>query len=443
MKPGPRSTPGREAGRGHGRRVAVVGLGYVGLPVAAAFAETGPVVAFDRDPARIEALRRGRDRNATVAAGRLGSPHFRFTNEPDDLREADFLIVAVPTPVDDAKRPDLRFLESASRTVGGRLRPGAVVVYESTVHPGATETVCIPILEGASGLREGRDFFVGYSPERINPGDEAHGFSQVVKVVSAGDPDTLDTIARVYAAVVEAGIYRAPSIRVAEAAKVIENVQRDVNVALMNELAMIFDRLEIDTGDVLAAAGTKWNFLPFRPGLVGGHCIGIDPYYLTQEAVRSGHHPEVILSGRRINDEMGSFVASSLVRLLVRAGAPVKGAVVTVLGAAFKANVPDVRNSAVARIVGELRRYDVEVQVHDPVVDPASARAELGIALTDWKALRPARAVVLAVGHDVWCGQDAWDLVTALLEGGGGVVADVPRLLPRSRTPAAIRLWRL
>ena len=441
MKPEPRRTADREAG--HRRRIAVVGLGYVGLPVAAAFAETGPVAAFDRDPARIEALRGGLDRNATVAARRLRSPHLEFTDDPDDLREADFLIVTVPTPVDDAKCPDLRFLESASRTVGARLRPGAIVVYESTVYPGATETVCIPILEGASGLRAGRDFFVGYSPERINPGDEAHGFSQVVKVVSAGDPDTLDTIARVYATVVEAGIYRAPSIRVAEAAKVIENVQRDVNVALMNELAMIFDRLEIDTGDVLAASGTKWNFLPFRPGLVGGHCIGIDPYYLTHEAVRNGHHPAVILSGRRINDEMGSFVASSLVRLLIRAGAPVKGATVTVLGAAFKENVTDVRNSGVAQIVGELRRFDVEVQVHDPIVDPIAARAELGIALTDRKELRPARAVVLAVGHDVWRGEDAWDLVSSLLAGGAGVVADVQCLLPRARTPPGVRLWRL
>ena len=445
MKPGPRRTADREAGggRGHGRRIAVVGLGYVGLPVAVAFAAAAPVVAFDRDPARIEALRRGLDRNASVAAARLCSPHLELTSDPDDLRRADFFVVAVPTPVDDAKRPDLRFLESASRTVGGRLRPGAIVVYESTVHPGATETVCLPILERTSGLRAGRDFFVGYSPERINPGDEAHGFSQVVKVVSAGDPDTLDTVARVYETVVEAGVHRAPSIRVAEAAKVIENVQRDVNIALMNELAMIFDRLEIDTGDVLAAAGTKWNFLPFRPGLVGGHCIGIDPYYLTQEAVRRGHHPEVILSGRRINDEMGSFVASSLVRLLVRAGGPVKEAPVTVLGAAFKENVPDVRNSGVARIVGELRRHDVAVQVHDPVADPAAAQAELGIALTNRQDLRPARAVVLAVGHDAWRGEEVWNLVTSLLAGGSGVVMDVPRLLDRARTPAGVRLWRL
>ena len=339
------ANPPAATGPAHGRRIAVIGLGYVGLPVAAAFGERGPVIAFDSDATRIEELRRGVDRNATVGAKRLAAPLLELTRDPRDLGRADFFIVAVPTPVDAAKHPDLGALEAASRTVGGEIRPGAIVVYESTVYPGATEDVCIPILEEASGLRAGRDFFVGYSPERINPGDEAHGFAQVVKVVAAGDPDTLETVAGVYGSVVEAGVHRAPSIRVAEAAKVIENTQRDINIALMNEVAMIFDRLGIDTGDVLAAAGTKWNFLPFRPGLVGGHCIGVDPYYLTHEAMRAGHHPEVILSGRRINDEIGSFVATSVVRLLIQAGATVRGAVVTVLGAAFKENVPDVRNS--------------------------------------------------------------------------------------------------
>ena len=434
--------PAEPFGGDHGRRVAVVGLGYVGLPVAAAFAERGAVIAFDNDLGRIEALRRGFDRNRTVDAARLESPRLTFTSDPDDLREADFLIVAVPTPVDDAKRPDLRFLESASRTVGGRLRSGAVVVYESTVYPGVTEDVCVPILEDASGLRAGRDFFVGYSPERINPGDEAHDLARIVKVVSAGDPETLEVIARVYGSVVEAGIHRAPSIRVAEAAKVIENTQRDVNIALMNELAMIFERLDLDTGDVLMAAGTKWNFLPFRPGLVGGHCIGIDPYYLTHEAMRAGHHPEVILSGRRINDEVGSFVASSVIRLLVRAGDPVKGSTVTVLGAAFKENVPDLRNSGVARIVHELRRHDVDVQVHDPIAETGAARREIGVDLTSRDALRPARAVVLAVAHDVWRNGDAWNLVASLLDAGRGIVADVPRLLARDRTPPGVRLWR-
>ena len=429
--------------RGHGRSIAVVGLGYVGLPVAAAFAESAPVIAFDHDRVRVDELRRGVDRNATVEPERLAGGRVAFSADPQDLGPADFFIVAVPTPVDDAKRPDLRALEAASRTVGGRIRPGTIVVYESTVYPGATEDVCIPILEEASGLRAGVDFFVGYSPERINPGDEAHGLARVVKVVAAGDPDTLETVARVYESVVEAGVHRAPSIRVAEAAKVIENTQRDVNIALMNEIAMIFERLGLDTGDVLAAAGTKWNFLPFRPGLVGGHCIGVDPYYLTHEAMRAGHHPEVILSGRRINDEIGAFVASRVVRLLIHAGATVKGAVVTVLGAAFKENVPDLRNSGVARIVGEFRRLDMDVQVHDPIADPGSAPAELGIGLTRREDLRPASAVVLAVAHDAWRREDAWHLVGSLLEGGAGVVADVPRLLPRGRAPPGVRLWRL
>ena len=435
--------PPAATGPAHGRRIAVVGLGYVGLPVAAAFGDLAPVIAFDSDPARIEELRRGVDRNATVESARLAVPCLEFTADARALGRADFVIVSVPTPVDAAKRPDLRALESASRTVGGEIRPGAIVVYESTVYPGATENVCVPILEAASGLHAGRDFFVGYSPERINPGDEAHDFARVVKVVSAGDPDTLETIAGVYGSVVEAGVHRAPSIRVAEAAKVIENTQRDINIALMNEVAMIFDRLGIDTGDVLAAASTKWNFLPFRPGLVGGHCIGVDPYYLTHEAIRAGHHPEVILSGRRINDEIGSFVASSVVRLLIQTGATVKGAVVTVLGAAFKENVSDVRNSGAARIVEEFRRYDLDVQVHDPLADPESARTELGIGLTRREDLRPARAVVLAVAHDRWRREDAWALVGSLLEGEVGVVADIPRLLVRDRTPPGVRLWRL
>jgi len=426
-----------------GRRIAVVGLGHVGLPVAAAFGARAPVIAFDSDPVRIEELRRGVDRNATVAPARLPGLRLEFTGDARDLGRADFFIVTVPTPVDEVKRPDLGSLESASRTVGGRIRPGAIVVYESTVYPGATENVCIPILEEASGFRAGQDFFVAYSPERINPGDEAHDFARVVKVVSAGDPDTLETVVRVYESVVEAGVHRAPSIRVAEAAKVIENTQRDINIALMNEFAMILDRLGIDTGDVLAAAGTKWNFLPFRPGLVGGHCIGVDPYYLTHEALRAGHHPEVILSGRRINDEIGSFVASSVVRLLIRAGATVKGAVVTVLGAAFKENVPDVRNSGVARIVREFRRFEMDVQVHDPLADPESAQAELGVGLTRREDLQPARAVVFAVAHDEWRREDAWTLVGSLLENGVGVVADVPRLLDRERVPPGVRLWRL
>ena len=443
IRTGPAPARPASDGPAHGRRIAVIGLGYVGLPVAAAFAEHGEVVAYDHDRARVAELRGGVDRNATVAPDRLVRTRMRITADARDLARADFFVVSVPTPVDGAKHPDLRALEAASRTVGARIRPGAIVVYESTVYPGATEGVCVPILEEASGLRCGRDFAVGYSPERINPGDDAHGFARVVKVVSAGDPTTLETVARVYETVVEAGIHRAPSIRVAEAAKVIENTQRDVNIALMNELAMIFDQLGIDTGDVLATAGTKWNFLPFRPGLVGGHCIGVDPYYLTHEAMRAGHHPEVILSGRRINDEIGAFVASSVVRLLAQTGATVNDSMVTVLGAAFKENVPDVRNSGVARVVAEFRRFGLQVQVHDPVADADAARAELGIALTAREALCPACAVVVAVAHDRWRGEDAWTLVRSLLRDGGGIVADVPRLLDRDRTPPGVRLWRL
>ncbi len=431
------------AGAGHGRRVAVVGLGYVGLPVAAAFAALGPTVAFDTDRERVAELGRGLDRNRTVDAERLAAPGLSFTSDPRGLEQADFFIVAVPTPVDEAKVPDLRALEAASRTVGERLRPGAIVVYESTVHPGATEEVCIPLLEAASGLRAGEDFFVGYSPERINPGDEAHGLAGVVKVVAAGDPATLDIVARVYESVAAAGVYRAPSIRVAEAAKVLENTQRDINIALMNELAIICGRMDLDTGDVLAAAATKWNFLPFRPGLVGGHCIGVDPYYLTHRARREGHHPEVILAGRRVNDEMARYVAGQVLRLLNRSGCAVEGAVVTVLGAAFKANVPDLRNTGVAGMVRELALHGADVQVHDPLVEPGEeAEDELGTGLTALADLRPARAVVLAVAHDAWR-EDPWSLVARLLEGGAGVVADVPHLLPRDRTPPGVRLWRL
>ena len=435
--------PAKVARRSHDRRIAVVGLGYVGLPVAAAFARHSPVVAFDCDGVRIAELRRGHDRNATVARERLADPHLELTGEAAELARADFIIVAVPTPIDEARHPDLRFLEAATRTVGAHLRRGAIVVYESTVYPGATESVCIPLLETVSGLRAGSDFFFGYSPERINPGDAAHDLARVVKVVSGCDPETLDTVAAVYESVVEAGVHRAPSIRVAEAAKVIENTQRDINIALMNEIAMILEKLELDTGDVLAAAGTKWNFLPFQPGLVGGHCIGVDPYYLTHEALRHGHHPEVILAGRRINDEIGAFVAASVVRLLVREGAVVKGTRVTVLGAAFKENVPDVRNSGVGRLVRELARYDLRVQVHDPIADPAAAHAEFGFDLVERAALRPARVAVLAVAHDAWRRNDPWELVTSVLQEGEGVVADVTRRLAREHTPAGVRLWRL
>ncbi len=327
-------------------RLAVVGLGYVGLQLAVAFARHLPVIAFDADPARLEGLRSGHDANGEVEEGALRAGSLEFTGDADRLKEADLFVVAVPTPVDRAKRPDLSALVEASRLVGAALRPGAVVVYESTVYPGCTEEVCVPVLEDVSALKAGVDFKVGYSPERINPGDPEHTLEKVAKVVAGQDPETTDLLVRLYGLVVGAGVYRAPDIRTAEAAKVIENVQRDLNIALMNELAMLFHRLGLDTQEVLKAARTKWNFLPFEPGLVGGHCIPVDPYYLTHKAHEVGFHPEVILAGRRINDGMGRYIAGEIVKLLIRAGRAVRGAEVLVLGAAFKENVHDLRNSA-------------------------------------------------------------------------------------------------
>jgi len=420
----------------------VVGLGYVGLPVAVAFGRREPVIGFDVDATRIAELRAGHDRTREVDDAELAGAEIRFTSDPGDLRAADFHIVAVPTPIDAAKQPDLAPLLAATRTVGEQLERGAIVVFESTVYPGATEEACVPVLERASGLRCGADFTVGYSPERINPGDREHRFTTITKVVSGQDPATLETVAAVYGSVVEAGVHRAASIKVAEAAKVIENTQRDLNIALMNELALIFDRLGIDTRDVLAAAATKWNFLPFRPGLVGGHCIGVDPYYLTHKASTLGYYPQVILAGRRINDGMGAFVASQVVKGLIRAREGVRGARVTVLGLTFKENVPDLRNTRVIDIVRELEDYGVRVQVHDPLADPTEAREEYGLELIAAEDLAPASAVVLAVAHRDYL-DGGWQHVRGLLEGGRGVVVDVRGELPRESVPEGIRLWRL
>jgi len=426
----------------HNRRIAVVGLGYVGLPVAVAFGKTAPVIGFDINPARIEELARGHDRTGEVEGAELRAADIRFTSTVEDLREADFHIVAVPTPVDVAKRPDLTPVLRAAETVGRALTPGAIVVFESTVYPGATEEDCVPVLERVSGLSCGRDFFVGYSPERINPGDKEHTFRTITKVVSGQTPEVLDVVARVYESVVSAGVHRAPSIKVAEAAKVIENTQRDLNISLMNELALIFNRMGIDTRDVLAAAGTKWNFLKFDPGLVGGHCIGVDPYYLTHKAQILGYIPQVILAGRRINDEMGQYVAGELVKLLIKAGNGVKGARVTVLGLTFKEDVPDLRNTRVVDIVAELADYGIEVQIHDPLADAEEAREEYGIALTARAHLAPAQAVVFAVPHREFL-DGGWPLLTDLLQDGTGIVADVKARLPRPSTPAGVTLWRL
>jgi UDP-N-acetyl-D-galactosamine dehydrogenase len=424
------------------RKISVVGLGYVGLPVAVAFGRAARVVGFDVNAARVAELRGGKDRTGEVAPADLAAADILYTDRIEDLRQADFHIVAVPTPVDEAHQPDLTPLVKASETVGKALKKGDIVVYESTVYPGATEEVCAPVLERHSGLACGADFTLGYSPERINPGDKEHTFTRIKKVVSGQDERTLGIVADVYGSVVTPGVHRAPSIKAAEAAKVIENTQRDLNIALMNELALIFGRMGIDTLDVLEAAGTKWNFLPFRPGLVGGHCIGVDPYYLTHKAEKIGYIPQVILSGRRINDGMGAHVAQQAVKELIALGSRVKGAVVTVLGLTFKEDCPDLRNSRVIDIIRELASFGVAVQVADPLADPAEALHEYGVTLTPLDRLAPAEAVVLAVAH-----REYRDLGTAgirRLLGGSPLVVDVKGIVSRAEAKAAgIRLWRL
>ena len=409
---------------------------------AVALARHFKVVGFDINAARVAALKAGHDSTLEVQDADLAQADILFTTDPKDLKAADFHIVAVPTPVDEAKRPDLTPVIKASETVGSQLKAGDIVVYESTVYPGATEEDCVPVLEKLSGLKAGRDFTVGFSPERINPGDHVHRFTTITKVVSGQDARTLDIVAEVYSSVVKAGVHRAPTIKVAEAAKVIENTQRDLNIALMNELALIFDKMGIDTLDVLAAAGTKWNFLPFRPGLVGGHCIGVDPYYLTHKASVLGYIPQVILSGRRINDGMGAYVAGQVVKRLIQTGNQVRGSRVTILGLTFKEDVPDLRNTRVIDIVKELQDYGVLVQVHDPMASPAEAHEEYGVHLVPREQLAPAHAVVLAVAHQPYL-KEGWGLITSLLDGGKGVVADVKGVLPRDRIPDGVALWRL
>jgi UDP-N-acetyl-D-galactosamine dehydrogenase len=425
----------------HQRKIAVIGLGYVGLPVAVAFARSGAaVVGFDVDRRRIEELCAGVDRTREVDKADLSQPTLKYASDPTAMASADFFIVTVPTPIDASRRPDLGAMFGASDTVGRFLKRGDIVVYESTVYPGAVEEDCVPLLERASGLHCGFDFTVGYSPERINPGDKNHRFETITKVVSGQDEKTLRIVADVYGSVVTAGIHCAPSIKVAEAAKVIENTQRDLNIAFMNELSALFERLGIDTGDVLAAAATKWNFQKFYPGLVGGHCIGVDPYYLTYRAEKAGYDPQVILAGRRINDGVGQRIARECVRRLLKRKNGV--ATVTVLGMTFKENVPDTRNSKVADIVSELQSFGLEVQVHDPLADPGEVKHEYGIALTTMEALRPADAVILAVAHESFV-QAGWPLLTKLLKGGSGVVLDVKSLLDRRQQPDGVELWRL
>jgi len=425
----------------HERKIAVIGLGYVGLPVAAAFARSGAsVIGFDIDRKRVDELRSGLDRTREVAPADLKQASLYFDHEPSCLAEADFYIVTVPTPIDGARRPDLGAILSASNTVGKVLKSGDIVVYESTVYPGAIEEECVPVLEKNSGLAGGRDFTVGYSPERINPGDKEHRFESITKVISAQDARTLDIVAEVYGSVVKAGIHRAPSIKVAEAAKVIENTQRDLNIAFMNELSAIFHQLGIDTGDVLAAASTKWNFLNFQPGLVGGHCIGVDPYYLTFRAEKAGYHPEIILAGRCINDRMGERVARECMRALLQSGRP--NPTVTILGITFKENVPDIRNSKVIDSSRELERVGVSVQISDPIASAGETVDEYGIRLTSIEALRPADAVILAVAHKEYVG-GGWGLISKLLKDQQGIVLDVKARLDRAKKPEGIDLWRL
>lgn len=424
------------------RTISVVGLGYVGLPVAVAFGRRRKTIGFDINPTRIAELRDGYDRTGEVTTDELQAADILFTDRLDELRQADFHIVAVPTPVTDANQPDLALMLRASETVGKALKRGDIVVYESTVYPGVTEDECVPVLEKFSGLTCGKDFTVGYSPERINPGDREHTFTKITKVVSGQDAATLEIVARVYESVVTAGVHRAANIKVAEAAKVIENTQRDLNIALMNELALIFDRMGIDTNAVLAAAGTKWNFLKFKPGLVGGHCIGVDPYYLTHKAEKLGYIPQVILAGRRINDGMGKFIAQRAVKEMIRAGHSILGSTVTVLGLTFKEDCPDLRNSKVIDIIRELEDYGIKVQVYDPLADAAEAQHEYGVRLVPFAELRPAAAVVAAVAHRQVRELDVAGLHR--LMGEQPVLIDVKGIFaPEVVRNGGIRHWRL
>lgn len=383
--------------------IAVIGLGYVGLPLAVEFGKTRPVIGFDIKTERIAELRAGRDSTREVEPDELAhAKYLSLSADPSDLAQATIFIVTVPTPIDAHKRPDLTPLLKASETVGHALKKGDIVIYESTVYPGATEEDCVPVLERESGLSFNRDFFCGYSPERINPGDKAHRLPDICKVTSGSTPEIAESIDALYASIITAGTHKAPSIRVAEAAKVIENTQRDLNIALVNELAVIFNRMEIDTEAVLEAAGTKWNFLPFRPGLVGGHCIGVDPYYLTHKAEATGYHPQVILSGRRINDAMGTYVSGQMVKAMIRRKLPIAGARLLVLGLSFKENCPDLRNTRVIDVVRDLGDYGIAVDVHDPWVDAEEAKVEYGLTLTDAPEPGAYDGIILAVGHETF-----------------------------------------
>jgi UDP-N-acetyl-D-galactosamine dehydrogenase len=423
--------------------VAVVGLGYVGLPLAVEFGKKGRTIGFDLSASKVENYKKFVDPTGEVSTEELKEArHLEVTTDPSMLAQADYIVVAVPTPVDIAHNPDFGPLEGASKTVGTHMKRGAIVVYESTVYPGATEEVCIPLLEKCSGMKWKDDFHCGFSPERINPGDKEHRLTTILKVVSGDDEETLERVAGLYESVVTAGVHRASSIKVAEAAKVIENTQRDLNIALMNELAIIFDKVGIDTLEVLKAAGTKWNFLPFRPGLVGGHCIGVDPYYLTHKAEMVGYHPQVILAGRRINDGMAKFVAEKTVKSMISSGFHVKGSKVNVVGLTFKEDCPDLRNSKVADIVHELESYGCDVHVHDPVADGEEAQHEYGIKLESWNDLPKADALIVAVPHKEVLGRSLLDFEAKLNE--KGCFIDVKSQFdPKAIQEAGFCVWRL
>lgn len=422
-------------------KIGIVGLGYVGLPLAVSFARKHEVIGFDVSESRVSTLRLGIDYTNEISAEELKASNLVITGAVEDLRGCGILIVTVPTPVDDSCRPDFSNLKDACAALGKIIEPGVIIVFESTVYPGATEEICAPVIETASGLRSGEGFKLGYSPERINPGDKAHPLEAIVKVVAGQDAETLDTLADLYGSIIHAGIHRASSIRVAEAAKVIENTQRDINIALMNEISKICDLVGIRTSEVLAAAGTKWNFLKFYPGLVGGHCIGVDPYYLTAKAEQLGYHPEVILSGRRINDGMGSYIAQRAVKLLAVAGHPLKNVRVGILGLTFKENVPDIRNSKVEDIYRELCEFGISPMVHDPLADSAAVEREFGIPLVDLAAFCGLDVLIYAVSHEAYA-----DLGVGAIQAmiaGGGILIDVKSAIAPEVLRDDIRYWSL
>ncbi len=416
-----------------GVKIAVIGLGYVGLPLAVEFAKKIPTKGFDRNNHRIQELKAGKDSTLEVEEHELSkAKNLLFTSDPDDVADCNFYIIAVPTPIDSAKRPDLKYLLSASETVGKVLKKGDYVVYESTVYPGATEETCIPVLEKTSGLQYNRDFFCGYSPERINPGDKAHRLPDIVKITSGSNPEAADYVDEIYSTIITAGTFKATSIKVAEAAKVIENTQRDVNIALVNELALIFNKLSINTAEVLQAAGTKWNFLPFYPGLVGGHCIGVDPYYLTHKAQQVGYHPDMILAGRRLNDDMGRYIASRVIKLMINKGIDVSKASVLLMGITFKENCPDLRNTKAINIVNELHEYGITVNVYDPWVNKEEAMREYGITIVEQPEPGSYDGIVVAVAHSQFCTMSITDMSKLCKD--EHVIFDVKNIFPANLT---------